>query len=162
VLISENILSVSFQFDTLCEVAMNRISEALQRLYEQIPRPSERELPRILIYFDEAHLLFKKICLQDSTGEDSTYYHALCSALTLMCREEILCLFLSTNSSIARYAPTSYKLSSARKLNDLKHLQPPYTSFWLDQHKPFPIYPGTVTLWEASQVAFICRFGRPL
>ena len=112
--------------------------------------------PLIVIYFDESHTLFKRP-LQDG----SFRCQALCLALDYLSESPIFSLFLSTNSSLSRYAPSKDDAFSAW-ISEADEVQPPFTELPFDCHPKFPISQGQYTLETSGELGFLCRFGRPL
>ncbi|KZS99725.1 uncharacterized protein LAESUDRAFT_732934 [Laetiporus sulphureus 93-53] len=137
-----------------------------KRLSDIINSYAHDKLPdslRLVMYFDEAHSL-----MQHSTeGINShlTRYHALCKAINQLTDVPLFVVMLSTTSQLHNLSPAKMFHPSMRvqggKQDDL---QAPITEMPFDllcDNEPL-VPPEGVTLDDACELKFICRFGRPL
>jgi hypothetical protein len=91
-------------------------------------------------------------------------YQVLCSSLNQLLDLDLFFVFLSTNSKLSDYSPSSRVFWSARvQKSGVAHVQTPYTELPFDVwREPHIVSDGIHTMDEVCSVEFIARFGRPL
>jgi hypothetical protein len=124
---------------------------------EKKPRPV-----RLLIYIDESHEMTKSE--QTIKDDGRSVYQALCSSLNELRKLDLFFVFLSTNSMLSDYSPSSRVFWSARGRNSsTAHVQIPYTELpfdlWKESHL---VSEGAHTMVDVCEERFMARFGRPL
>ena len=153
-------------FELLDSAAKEAIkaAAALRTVIRNIPSGDQWAI--IVLYFDDSHALChigtKAYENQSSNTsiQASNYYYALVTAVDSLRREDIVALFLSTNSHLAGFAPPSRYLPSARV--QAAALQPPFYEFAFDCYPKFPLDSREYTMENMSKPEYMCKFGRPL
>ncbi|KAH9949216.1 hypothetical protein B0H21DRAFT_820225 [Amylocystis lapponica] len=135
----------------------------LKQLSACVNAPEQDEhVVKLILYFDEAHILTTKPA--PPNPDEKKLYDVLCSTLEELRRHSIaaFALFLSTNSSLSRFAPIPTQAASGRARTTAKDLQAPITEIPFDCSRNFPINWATLTYAEICTVDFMAQFGRPL
>ena len=116
----------------------------------------------MVIYFDEVQTLFTSSST-DSADEKKkkNRYDALCSAASYFVNYGVFFIFLSTNSSLPKLAPTKQNAVSARISRGEADLNTPIIEIPFDCHHKM-VGNGEFSLHETISVHFLARFGRPL
>ena len=93
-----------------------------------------------------------------------TAYQSLCSAFNTLLDFDCFVIFLSTNSSLARYSPSQKRLWSSRSRDaPIDTLQAPFVELPFDTwSNDILVTEGAHTLEEVCMTDFMVRFGRPL
>jgi hypothetical protein len=112
----------------------------------------------LVLYLDESQKMTE-------TTEDGirSPYHTFCSSLNSIIPLNIFTIFLSTNSNLSRYAPSSRVHPSLRvREKNLVGIQAPFTELPFDLYKGPIVVEDKSTLEDVCTPAFMARFGRPL
>ncbi|KAM6494977.1 hypothetical protein JOM56_009600 [Amanita muscaria] len=117
---------------------------------------------RLLVYIDESHGMTKAGSTIKGDGRNA--YQVLCSSLNELLKLDLFFVFLSTNSMLSDYSPSSRIFWSQRVQNSsVEQIQTPYTELpfdvWKESHL---ISEGGHTMDQVCSVEFMVRFGRPL
>lgn len=137
---NKELLAAASSAQAALESLLNRISSLKQDTQKSIT---------LVVYFDEAHELTKK---GFGPSEKKSYYDVLCSCMFhFFKKEQAFFIFLSTNSDLAKIAPSKAQANSSRMINDNAAL-----------HAPITKTPFDFTREELSSVPFMAKFGRPL
>ena len=144
----------------ISEVAKPEIIRAFEQIGKGIHEKifgRENNLSMV-IYFDEVQTLFA-----DNAEEKrkKSHYDALCSAASHFTNFDIFFIFLSTNSSLPKLAPTRQNAVSARISRGEADLNTPIIEIPFDCHHKI-IGNGELLLNETISIRFLARFGRPL
>ena len=115
---------------------------------------------KLMLYFDEAHVLAGRRVPNDPDGKDT--YDVLCSCFNFFLSSPIFVIYLSTSSNISRLAPSGPLARSARARDNADALQAPVTEIPFDCSPIFPIIPGSLGLDDVCKVEFMAQFGRPM
>jgi len=110
---------------------------------------------KLIIYFDEAHPLTKVTPKDD---DEKTLYDFLCSCLNQFLAIPMFCIFLSTNSSLAQFAPPRAFARSARIRGGKAAIHAPITETPFDCSGVM-IKPGEWNIEKISTVPFMAQFG---
>jgi hypothetical protein len=132
---------------------------------------NDRRKIRLFMYFDEAHCLHNPTLthafansIKPLVYEKRTAYDAFTRALDELRTLNIFSLFLSTSSSLSKFAPTKKQFQSSRSSEKDHDLQPPITELPFDlcsESAPLATE-NKHTLDEICTTRFMARFGRPL
>jgi hypothetical protein len=136
----------------------------LQGIHETRKIVGQENNLNMVIYFDEVQTLFTHpSSSQDSADEKKkkNRYDALCSAASYFVNYDIFFIFLSTNSSLPKLAPTKQNAVSARISRGEADLNTPIIEIPFDCHHK-TVGNGEFSLNETISVHFLARFGRPL
>ena len=150
----------------ISEVAEPAITRAFEKICQGIRENiggQENNL-KMVIYFDEVQTLFthRSSSSTDSVDEKKkNRYDALCSAASYFVDFDIFFIFLSTNSSLPKLAPTKQNAISARISRGDADLNAPIIEIPFDCHHK-TVGNGEFSLNETVSVHFLARFGRPL
>ena len=150
----------------ISEVAEPAITRAFEKICQGIRENiggQENNL-KMVIYFDEVQTLFthRSSSSTDSVDEKKkNRYDALCSAASYFVDFDIFFIFLSTNSSLPKLAPTKQNAISARISRGDADLNTPIIEIPFDCHHK-TVGNGEFSLNETVSVHFLARFGRPL
>ncbi|KAH8109129.1 hypothetical protein DFH11DRAFT_1515959, partial [Phellopilus nigrolimitatus] len=146
----------------LAEQTINKIS-ALISIISKFAKVNDPSDARVVIYFDEAHDL-TNIIVPDKTGSVScTLYHAFCSTANGILDTPVFFLFLSTHSSLTKFAPPQWMYPSARVYDGEDTIQPPFTELPFDCSQDGPVIrPGEKALRDVATIKFMSAFGRPM
>lgn len=134
---------------------------------------------RLLLYFDESHDMTRDLVQSDRqkasgaplpTKEEEEYalihtaYQSLCSAFNTFLEFDCFVIFLSTNSSLARYSPSQKRFWSSRSRDaPVDNLQAPFVELPFDTwSSPILATEGRHKLDDVCKTEFMIRFGRPL
>lgn len=126
-------------------------------------RPTEHEL-RVLVYFDEAHCLTEpEVYVINNQNEDRSAYMALCSALSDLQEFDLMGLFLSTSSRLAKFALPKAAFWSARGL-ETQDLQCPFVELPFREIKKEIVFEGSknTNLNSFCSIDNLVRLSRPL
>jgi hypothetical protein len=121
--------------------------------------------PRIscptLISMDEVHVLFGP---RSRDAESShTVYSRLKSVLSEAVSKDLVVIFLSTATSVAKLAPSKEVAPSMRERDDSLILPVPFTELPFDVHIiSEPLLIGQEELTSVGTLEFTAKFGRPL
>jgi len=168
-IVKERMGLVIREIDRVKQEVVSKAEEILQLIAKRTDLSwTDRRQVCLLMYFDEAHCLHKPPLLYASGSnlvrQERTAYYALIEALDELRGLNIFSLFLSTTSSLARFAPPKQNFMSDRsRLLDID-LQPPFTELPFDIHdKTTPLATeGEDTLNQICTTSYMARFGRPL
>jgi hypothetical protein len=125
----------------------------------------------LMLYFDEAHCLHEVETCRVKKGiefgyisETRTSYYAVCSALDELRSLDIFTIFMSTASSLVKFAPTRRAWRSTRSTNEHWDFKAPFTELPFDIHRPDEplVVEGEHSLVDVCALEFMARFGRPL
>ena len=117
---------------------------------------------KLMLYFDEAHILTSIDVAGSTKAENRNLMEILCWTLEEMRHSSVFGIFLSTNSSMARFAPRPWLARSARVRNNANDLQAPVTEIPFDCSPGFPLKMDQMEMKELYEVAHLAKFGRPL
>ncbi|KAF8573296.1 hypothetical protein K439DRAFT_1375811, partial [Ramaria rubella] len=129
----------------------------VQKAKRQSPEPV-----KLVIYFDEAHVLAADTKPLTTNPDDKYLYDILCSCFNYFLGRSIFFIFLSTNTSIDVFAPSSSLARSARMRDNIDTLQAPITEVPFDCAPESPVQPYCHKLDHVCSVEFMSKFGRPL
>lgn len=116
---------------------------------------------RLVLYFDEAHDLTEELVEHKKTTRSA--YMAMCSAINAFASLRLFVIFLSTNSNLAKYAPSKSLFWSARALKSPWGLQPPFVELPFDiSERGYIVRGGEKSLEDVCKIEFMVKFGRPL
>ncbi|KAF8590094.1 hypothetical protein K439DRAFT_1657646 [Ramaria rubella] len=110
--------------------------EEVQKSKGQSPEPV-----KLVIYFDEAHVLAADTKSLTTNPDDKYLYDILCSCFNYFLGRSIFFIFLSTNTSIDVFAPSSSMARSARMRDNIDTLQAPITEVPFDCAPESPVQP---------------------
>ncbi|KAH8109132.1 hypothetical protein DFH11DRAFT_1731386 [Phellopilus nigrolimitatus] len=146
----------------VAEQTKDKIS-ALISIISKFAKVNDPSDARVVIYFDEAHDL-TNIIVPDKTGSVSrTLYHAFCSTANGILDTPVFFLFLSTHSSLSKFAPPQWMYPSARVYDGEDTIQPPFTELPFDCSQDGPVIrPGEKALRDVATIKFMSAFGRPM
>jgi hypothetical protein len=119
------------------------------------------------LYFDEAHVLAQPITEPRGLPQPRSKYHLLGRVLGKMNHLPLFTVFLSTNSWLGAFAPSTHKIPSLRDWNNTI-LHAPFTELPFDTfaHDAFgslaKANSGVVTLRDLCNLGYLVKFGRPL
>jgi hypothetical protein len=119
-----------------------------------------RKHVKLMLYFDEAHVLTRRKVPKDPDGKDT--YDVLCSCFNFFLSSPIFVIYLSTSFNISQLAPSGPLAGSARACDNVDVLQAPVTEIPFDCSPIFPIIPGKLGLGDVCKVEFMAQFGRPM
>ncbi|KAH9923393.1 hypothetical protein B0H21DRAFT_895174 [Amylocystis lapponica] len=149
------------------DTAQTRAKEALVLLIDKITNLSETPhtsstAVKLMFYFDEAHMLPTTLVKGDSP--EKSLYDVMCSTFDTLRLEStaVFAIFLSTNSSLAKFAPVGRQANSARARENAHDLQAPLTEIPFDCSDRFPLRMRNLTMNDLCKMEFMARFGRPL
>ncbi|KAF8573314.1 hypothetical protein K439DRAFT_1625165 [Ramaria rubella] len=108
----------------------------VQKAKRQSPEPV-----KLVIYFDEAHVLAADTKPLTTNPDDKYLYDILCSCFNYFLGRSIFFIFLSTNTSIDVFAPSSSLARSARMRDNIDTLQAPITEVPFDCAPESPVQP---------------------
>jgi hypothetical protein len=120
------------------------------------------------LYFDEAHILARHDREADCLPPLRTKYHLLGRVLGRMNPLPFFTIFLSTNSWLGAFAPSTHNIPSLRDWsNTILHApftELPFDTFARDVFQDLTRTgkSGIVTLQDVCQLDYIVKFGRPL
>jgi len=114
---------------------------------------------KLIIYFDEAHPLTKVVPKND---DEKTLYDFLCSCLNQFLTFPMFSIFLSTNSSLAKFAAPPALARSARIRGGKAVIHAPITETPFDCSGDLVVKPGELSIKDISTIPFMAQFGRPL
>ncbi|OBZ69296.1 hypothetical protein A0H81_10923 [Grifola frondosa] len=114
----------------------------------------------LVITFDEAHTL-SETKHSNSRGRWS-YFSEVRRVLRSLKGERLFALFLSTTGKLAQFVPAREYDSSARVVNGVFTIPVPFTDTGFDQFVVEIEVDGSFTLEQATQVAHMVTYGRPL
>jgi hypothetical protein len=114
---------------------------------------------KLMLYFDEAHVLGEKSVENDLEGKDM--YDVLCSCFNFFLSLPIFIVFLSTNSNVSQLAPRGSMAKSGRARENADALQAPITETPFDCSPKLPIKPD-LKLDDLYGIEFMAQFGRPM
>jgi hypothetical protein len=116
----------------------------------------------MVIYFDEVQTLFTHSSSDSADDKKKkNRYDALCSAASYFVNYDVFFIFLSTNSSLPKLAPTKQNAVSARISRGEADLNTPIIEIPFDCHHK-TVGNGELSLNETISIHFLARFGRPL
>jgi hypothetical protein len=115
---------------------------------------------KLIIYFDEAHVLANRKVPDDPNGKD--IYDVLCLCFNLFLPFPLFVIFLSTNSSFSRLASRGSLARSARACDNPDSLQAPITEIPFDCAPTLPVTPGEVAPKDVYQIEFMAQLGPPM
>ncbi|KAF8576190.1 hypothetical protein K439DRAFT_1664731 [Ramaria rubella] len=121
------------EFDLSHEI---HIAQKVQKAKRQSPEPV-----KLVIYFDEAHVLAADTKPLTTNPDDKYLYDILCSCFNYFLGRSIFFIFLSTNTSIDVFAPSSSLARSARMRDNIDTLQAPITEVPFDCAPESPVQP---------------------
>jgi hypothetical protein len=114
---------------------------------------------KLIIYFDEAQPLTKVMPKND---DEKTLYDFLCSCLNQFLAFPVFSIFLSTNSSLAKFAAPRALAKSARIRGGKAVTHAPITETPFDCCEDLMVKPGELSIKDISTIPFMVQFGRPL
>jgi hypothetical protein len=118
---------------------------------------------KLILYFDEAHTLtLQRTSIKNDNDNDKTPYDVLSSSLNQFLGYPVFFVFLSTNSSLAHFAPPQALARSARIRRGEAAINAPITETPFDCYKDLKVKQGELNLKEISSLPFMAKFGRPL
>ena len=153
----------AYEISEVAEPAIIRVFEKICQGIREDMGGQENNL-NMVIYFDEVQTLFSHSS-SSTDGVDEKQkknrYDALCSAASHFVDFDIFFIFLSTNSSLPKLAPTKQNAISARISRGDADLNTPIIEIPFDCHHK-TVGNGEFSLNETVSVHFLARFGRPL
>ena len=157
--VSEHADQVDYDVHTVIEfAAAESAREALGQLVSVLDHFYGLQTIKLVIYFDEAHPLTKT---KPSNDDEKTLYDFLCSCLNRFLAYPVFTIFLSTNSSLAKFASPRALAKSARIRGGLAVTHAPITETPFDCDD-LVVRPGELKMEDISKISFMARFGRPL
>lgn len=136
--------------------ALTSLLDAINQHMEKEPMPSNAA--KLVMYFDEAHVLTTK-----PAGKTlRTLYNALCSALSHFYQQSLFVIFLSATSQLYGFAPPTKGIRLAHALSASASIQAPITEVPFDCFLGFLICQNELKLAQLSDIGFMAWFGRPL
>lgn len=152
-------------YDSLGKIQSNteKAARGLMDVIRAINIDHEEDV-ELLIYFDEAHTLANSTVKSTTKMDMRNRYHALCSAFSKSVDLPFFAIMMSTNSNLAKLAPSQLVYPSLRVLQVAEDsLQPPFTELPFDcLEDDKPIFSLGTTRVDVCEVEFMMKFGRPL
>ncbi|KAM6494873.1 hypothetical protein JOM56_009496 [Amanita muscaria] len=144
-------------------VAAQTLIGTIESRVKEDPSEKQTRPVRLLVYIDETHeMTTDKQTFKGDNGRNA--YQALCSSLNQLLRLNVFFVFLSTNSTLSDYSPSTRVFWSKRGQDlSITHVQTPYTELPFDVWKePHLVSEGQHMMDDVCSVGFMVRFGRPL
>jgi hypothetical protein len=161
------------QFPKAGEVSIeNAISKAAQRaLVELLTKMAswcnsqddftKSKDVRLMLYFDEAHVLAGAPNVQRGRDEKDNY-EIMCSCFNGFIGFPFFAIFLSTNSCLSRMARQGSLATFFRGYQNPANLQAPITETPFDCSPKLPLKPGDLMLHDLYKIETLAFFGRPM
>jgi hypothetical protein len=143
------------------EQAKKELESLLAQISCCCKSPEELKL-RLVLYFDEAHVLARGQVSNDPNGKNM--YDVLCSCFERLRTSDfpIFAIFVSTHSLISTLAPSASLARSARARHYADGLQAPITETPFDCSPIFPLKIDHIKLQNLWDIQFMAQFGRPM
>jgi hypothetical protein len=148
--------------NAVSEEAKDELAQLLRTIesYYKSMKDLKNDHVKVMLYFDEAHVLAEKTVPHDHDGKDM--YDTLCSCFNAFLSLPIFIIYLSTSSNISQLAPQGSLARSTRACENADALQAPITETPFDCSPALSIKPGVFKMEDLSQIEFMAQFGRPM